>query len=1339
MLLITFGIISARSGIKLDGWNYGKKITIPAASVDADLTNFPLTIYLNATNFDFSKCKADGSDIRFTDKNLNQLKFERKEHAAGTTNKATYNVQVPTVSDLTDTEIYMWYGNPNAYNASIEAWQEMTGKALTYNGNVKLVTGVQTGKRVASFDGSGDYFSLPNNIADFNFLHQVGTTGKWTAEFKYKANSFTGVQVLFHNNNGASLSHGMYLEIGVDRRITVYMTRGVSNSPVISFTTAEYFPNDYNMHDIEVTYDQSLATGNAKIFIDGVLLSSGNKAGTIPSTAIATREIIIGGGNGGSWVNGSISGIRFTKDRCRHTANFTPPTQFDIDGADVVFCTNFDTIYDDNYVMVQHMGDSLVDATGNGNNGVATGTTVVDTVYGKARNFNNNLITIPSLNLSATDKISILTMFRDSYKTAIQIIMEHSSNFNSNNSFLLTEDTTGVISFTSHTMPVSKYNGSGTTVDRTNSWNCYGVTSDRSLAFANENKLYANGVYDTLLGVSRDESSGVYGNFPLYIGRRGADNSTPAYMDMGEVRISNIARSDAWTKAESLGLKNSLVTIADATFYSYYGTGTFETAVLDFTGVIAPEIGTETLVKTLTIPSGTTASIEYKTSADNSAWSAYATLSTATLPWAKYMKFRVNFATDVTLKLTPEFKELTLAYKTGYFSEGYWTSDVVTLAMGGLTAESIGYTLDDLTPTGTATALQTRTSVDNITWTAWVNTTFATLPVANYLQYRVKLTPNTALTLSPIHKKSYVGYTVGFQSTGSWTSPVYDLTSYKQDTIEFEMAGAFADFIVLNPVTKITAWIKTSYNNDTWTAWQKFDFDNVAWDYSDLTMNPYIQLKIDYVSTNEMQTPIINSFTFREADDLKLAVWTSAPIDVSMAKTLNSGKVLAQYTNGGGSLALMSRTSPDGITGWSSWSNVDASYNIVSPPNNFVQIKALFYGYNSKLTELVLSMDGNASVKVLGTGLSLGTDYSFTVLRDKLIIANGKDPLKKWDGTTDTLLAVPNSPPTLKHVITHHNRVWGVDAENQSRVRYSNILDPEKWDAFDFIDFNPEDGDYILSILKYGQNVLVSKQRSMALLTGNKTSNYSVSWLESEQGCSSARGICQADKYVAYVAQDGVRFTDLANSIVATERVLPNWNMINKRRLSQSAIVYWRNKLFVALPTEESLVNNVVWVYDFLRNSWAIREGWSVSSWLKFNQYGEDILLAGSSETGQIHEVDVTDYDDAIPVAYKWKSKDFNFKAPERYKLFRNIFLDIAGTSDTTLLYVDLIVDGVITGTYTTEIPAGAGSKHSRRILPPLYGAVLGSTLTIQLRGRCAIQGITIEYVMRGAIPGGNM
>lgn len=769
----------------------------------------------------------------------------------------------------------------------------------------------------------------------------------------------------------------------------------------------------------------------------------------------------------------------------------------------------------------------------------------------------------------------------------------------------------------------------------------------------------------------------------------------------------------------------------------YYSSGTWESPVYDVSAVGTSEYHKALASITNSLPSGTGMSVQYATSSDGVTFSGWNDFIDGEMVYSPYFKLKATLATSNT-KVSPTLSAVSADYTSGYYPVGYWTSPIIQPDLADYTTEDVWYMVNTLA-TGTSCEFEMRTSTDNITWTEWTQITDQEeLLSDNYVQYRIKLIANTDLTETPTHSKSYIGYAPDFEPAGSWESPVYDLSDYDPATIELLLHSVFVDGAATTPVTTITVWVKTSYNGDAWSDWQKLDIWNKDFKYSDIAMNPFIRLKVDYASTSPKQTPYLEGLTFRENEDLKVAIWTSPAIDVSLAKSLDSGKLIASYLNGGGVLSLMTRSSPNGVDGWSPWTNVDASYTLTSPPNNFVQAKALFTGYQSKLDELVLSMDGNASVKLIGSGLSLGTDFSFTTLRDKLIIANGKDPLKKWNGITDTIEDIPDAP-TLKYIISHHNRVWGVDAENQSRVRYSNILDPEKWDAFDFIDFNPEDGDYITAIMKYGQNLLISKQRSMALLTGNKTSNYAVSWLESEQGCSSHKAMCQADKYVAYVAQDGIRFSDLANSIVSTERVVPDWDKINKRRLSQAAVVYWRNKLFVALPTDESLVNNVVWVYDFLRNSWSFREGWSVSTWLKFNQYGEDILLAGSSVTGQLHQVDVTEYDDDVPVTYTWRSKDFHFGAPQRYKLFRNIFLDISGTSDTTTLEVDLIVDGTVTGTYTTEIPAGAGDKHTRRILPPLYGAVLGSTISLEVRGRCGIQGITIEYVPRGAIPGGDL
>ena len=314
-----------KGGFWLDGWKYGKKITVPKSKVDAELTNFPLTVYLNDTNFDFTKAEADGKDIRFTDGELNHLTFERKEHIAGTTKSAVYNVKIPTVSNTEDTEIYMWYGNSSATDTA-------------------------------------------------------NTTGD---------------------------------------------------------------------------------------------------------------------------------------------------------------------VWDDNYVMVQHMGDSLVDASGNGNNGTATGTTVVNTDYGKARSFNGTSDVIATL-AKANASEGTLVILNNPLDSALQDLW-------------VSDDGAG-------------YCMMGYATDTKAQFGIYDTGSKIASSASSEKNGFNTftGRYKTGEAISLTVGTTKYtgaittniGNVATVI-KFGKSGTSYPLMILAGARLSNIARSDAWIKAESLALKNELITQAD--------------------------------------------------------------------------------------------------------------------------------------------------------------------------------------------------------------------------------------------------------------------------------------------------------------------------------------------------------------------------------------------------------------------------------------------------------------------------------------------------------------------------------------------------------------------------------------------------------------------------------------------------------------------------------------------------------------------------------------------------------------------------------------------------------
>lgn len=99
---------------KLADWLYRAKITIDHTKIDSDLTDFVDTVVLDSGNFDFTKARSDGYDIRFTSDDGNTLlSYERVSHDnVGET--AEYHIRIHSVSSSTDTIYYMYYGNAGA-------------------------------------------------------------------------------------------------------------------------------------------------------------------------------------------------------------------------------------------------------------------------------------------------------------------------------------------------------------------------------------------------------------------------------------------------------------------------------------------------------------------------------------------------------------------------------------------------------------------------------------------------------------------------------------------------------------------------------------------------------------------------------------------------------------------------------------------------------------------------------------------------------------------------------------------------------------------------------------------------------------------------------------------------------------------------------------------------------------------------------------------------------------------------------------------------------------------------------------------------------------------------
>jgi hypothetical protein len=145
----------------LTGWTYRREVNITENS-GSDLTDYQVLVELTPSNFDFSKAKSDGSDIRFTDSDgVTKLNYWIEEWSS---NRALIWVKVPSIAANSVKTIYLYYGNQAAESESsgvstfdffddfedgdISDWTgvDATIQATTFNGKnvLKLTPGTAT-------------------------------------------------------------------------------------------------------------------------------------------------------------------------------------------------------------------------------------------------------------------------------------------------------------------------------------------------------------------------------------------------------------------------------------------------------------------------------------------------------------------------------------------------------------------------------------------------------------------------------------------------------------------------------------------------------------------------------------------------------------------------------------------------------------------------------------------------------------------------------------------------------------------------------------------------------------------------------------------------------------------------------------------------------------------------------------------------------------------------------------------------------------------------------------------------------------------------------------------
>ena len=311
-------------------WQYRKKITINAANVNATLTDFAVMISVTSDSALGTHAQLDGDDILFTAADeVTKIPHEIEKYSSnGATANLTAWVKVSTLSYVTNTEIYMYYGNAgvgsqqdavNVWDSNYKMVQHLSETSGTHydstqynNDGMPNITPASNQNATGKVDGA-DIFDGTDDRVVISDNNSLDTGANITVEAWVKGSSQAYKVFTAHCDSGTNqLSWKFYTAATTKLRIDI-SDDGTYNVGHRKRYDSSIDVFDNNWHHVVFTFNSTLT-----IYIDGNADTSPTKVydDAITSLHNSTADVLIGAflssGTPAQFYNGSIDEVRIS-------------------------------------------------------------------------------------------------------------------------------------------------------------------------------------------------------------------------------------------------------------------------------------------------------------------------------------------------------------------------------------------------------------------------------------------------------------------------------------------------------------------------------------------------------------------------------------------------------------------------------------------------------------------------------------------------------------------------------------------------------------------------------------------------------------------------------------------------------------------------------------------------------------------------------------------------------------------------------------------------------------------------------------------------------------------
>ncbi len=345
---------------------------------------------------------------------------------------------------------------------------------------------------------------------------------------------------------------------------------------------------------------------------------------------------------------------------------------------------------------------------------------------------------------------------------------------------------------------------------------------------------------------------------------------------------------------------------------------------------------------------------------------------------------------------------------------------------------------------------------------------------------------------------------------------------------------------------------------------------------------------------------------------------------------------------------------------------------------------------NYGVTHMVRSVGTALQYNSAGTtwtaiaGAFTDTDWDFTNFNSRLIMANGTDEVKSWNGSALSNLNV-GVAPTGSYITNDTNRVW--IAKNDI-LYWSKFLDETNWTATEDagnVQYYTANGGNITAIRRFYDRITVFKKNSMAEIQGKNYFNFALVEISNEIGCTSFKTLVEVQGAMFWMDQNDVYMYAGGRPVAIGQKIRYYLNNLNTSQLARCCAYTDGIRYYLCLVTGANTQPNIRLVYDPRYKIWRIV---ALSENYRYGLLFNNLPYVGSS-AGLTYLTNTGTTDDGTAISWSITSKPYQdglAEAENEYYAFHSqIYLPSGSTAALSVSTDDRSTSFTTVDTFTTS------------------------------------------------------